>query len=82
VARLRTGDLSGLLIAQRLSHCRKFDRGIGPDRDLLRKIAKSREQSRSNENDRRGAALRSSKIGRADEMRASRARIFDTRGNG
>jgi hypothetical protein len=70
------------MMAEHLSHCRKFGRGIVLDHDLLRTIAKSREQSRLNENDRRGAALRSSKIGRADEMRASGARIFDTRGDG
>jgi hypothetical protein len=70
------------MMAQHLSHCCKFGRGIVADRDLLRKIAKSSDQSRSNENDRRGAALRFSKSGRADEMRASHARICDTRGNG
>jgi hypothetical protein len=45
-------------------------------------MARSSQQSRWNQSDRRGAALRFSKIGRADEMRASPARIFDTRGDG
>jgi hypothetical protein len=70
------------MTAVRPPHCRKFDREIVPDRDALRKIAQSSEQSRSNENDRCGAAHQSSKNRRADQMRASDARIVDTRGDG
>jgi hypothetical protein len=51
------GDLFVSAAAERLSHCRKFDRAIVPDRNALSKIFRSSSQSRSNDIDRRGRTV-------------------------